>query len=137
MPTLLGRALSALAEGWRDFSALSAIVPMPIGMVSGRGGSLFTRANFRGNLARETGGVLEGAHAHHGLPLKFADAFGRAGINIHDPRFGAWWEAGSHLKNASAFNAEWETFLSVERTQAQILEFGKKINERYGVQVKF
>jgi RHS repeat-associated protein len=56
VPTLLGRALSALAEGWRDLSALSMIVPMPIGMVSGgaalEGLSSAARAADRGGFTR-------------------------------------------------------------------------------------
>jgi RHS repeat-associated protein len=92
-----------------------------------------TKGNFRGNLSRLTGGAVQGAHAHHIFPQKFADRFASAGINVHDPRFGAWWEAGSHLSNAAEYNRKWERFLSVDRTRDEILTFGREISAHYGV----
>src|SRR5262249_12050456 len=64
----------------------------------------FTERNFRENLARLTGRMPEGAHAHHVFPQQFAREFREAGIDIQDPRFGAWWEKSSHLKNAERYN---------------------------------
>lgn len=97
----------------------------------------FTKRNFRENLGRATGGVVEGAHAHHILPQEFADRFAKAGISVNDPQFGAWWEASSHLRNAAQYNAEWERFLGRERTADEIMEFGRQIAERYGIEARF
>jgi RHS repeat-associated protein len=96
-----------------------------------------TKRNFRENLARTTGGAVEGAHAHHIFPQEFGERFAKAGINVHDPQFGAWWEARSHLRNAAQYNAEWARFLGEARTGAEIMSFGRQISARYGITVRF
>ena len=80
---------------------------------------------------------MEGAHAHHVLPRAFESTFERAGLNIHDPRFGAWWEGGEHLKNAAQYNREWNRFLSADRSSGEILEFGRRISAKYGLETRF
>ena len=50
----------------------------------------FTLNNFRYNLQVLTGKTGNGLQAHHVLPQQFADKFSRVGLNINDPRFGAW-----------------------------------------------
>jgi hypothetical protein len=97
----------------------------------------FTKRNFRENLARATGGVVDGAHAHHIFPQEFAERFAKSGVNIHDPQFGAWWEAGSHLRNAAQYNGEWARFLREERTTEEIMRFGREIAARYGIAARF
>jgi hypothetical protein len=99
----------------------------------------FTASNFRTNLGRLTGGIREGAQAHHVFPQKFGAAFEKAGINIHDPRFGAWWESGSHLKNASSYNAAWSEFFATTRnpTAEQIFQFGRNLSAEYGIPIGF
>jgi hypothetical protein len=97
----------------------------------------FTKRNFRENLARTTGGVVEGAHAHHIFPQEFARRFERMGININDPGFGAWWGAGDHLGNARAYNQAWEEFLGTNPTRGQALEFGRNLARQYGLDVRF
>jgi hypothetical protein len=71
------------------------------------------------------------------LPQKFEAQFGDAGQNIHDPKFGAWWEKTSHLRNASAYSAAWERFLQTNPSQAQILDFARQLATQYGLQVFF
>ncbi len=64
--------------------------------------------------------------------------FERAGINIHDPKYGAWWERTSHLQNVSRYNLEWEQFLrGGRRTADEILQFGREISGRYGLEIFF
>jgi len=72
--------------------------------------SKFTSANFRSNLAKLTGAIPAGAQAHHILPQKFAQRFKNLGLNIHDPRFGAWLESGLHLRKSHTYNMAWDEF---------------------------
>jgi hypothetical protein len=102
-----------------------------------RGYKAFTEDNFREDLARLTGKMPEGAHAHHVFPKKLVEKFKAAGINIHDPRFGAWWERSSHLKNSAEYLRQWEEFLRPGRTYEEILQFGRELGGKYGFQVDF
>lgn len=97
----------------------------------------FTAHNFRANLARRTGGIPEGAHAHHVFPLQFAEPLRRAGIDVNDPRYGAWWEASAHLRNATAYNAAWQRLLETNPSTEQILQFGRDIAIDHGLQIGF
>ncbi len=103
------------------------------------GGGLkpFTESNFRENLARLTGRMPEEAHAHHVFPQKLAKTFQRVGINVHDPKYGAWWEGSSHLKKAAEYTLKWEKFFERDRTVEEILQFGRELGETYGFQVNF
>ncbi len=102
-----------------------------------RGFKPFTADNFRENLARLTGKMPEGAHAHHVFPQVLEKEFQRVGINIHDPKFGAWWQRSSHLKDAARYNALWRKFLERNPTVEEILEFGRKLGGGFGFQVNF
>jgi RHS repeat-associated protein len=98
----------------------------------------FVERNFRRNLAILTGGVEEGAHAHHVLPQEFKADFLRSGIeNIHDPRFGTWWQASQHLKNAWAYNEEFREFFAkeVQQQQREVLEFAEKLMKSFGFDI--
>jgi hypothetical protein len=97
----------------------------------------FTESNFRENLARLTGKLPEDAHAHHVFPQSLADKLEKAGINIHDPRFGAWWNKSSHLKKSYEYNRKWEDFLAAPPTREQILQFGRDLAGEYGFQINY
>ena len=99
----------------------------------------FTRANFRHNLAQRTGGIPENAQAHHVLPVKFEVQCSKAGINIHDPKFGTWWPRRAHQKNARAYNDRWEEFLRTNKnpTGEHILRFGRTLAKEYGLAIGF
>ncbi|MEM6738419.1 MAG: DUF2380 domain-containing protein, partial [Bacteroidota bacterium] len=97
----------------------------------------FTKSNFRTNLGRLTGKVPANSQAHHVFPQKFGTQFSKRGINIHDPKFGTWWETSSHLKNARGYNAAWESFLSTNPNQSQILNYGRQLMGQYGIPVGF
>jgi hypothetical protein len=99
----------------------------------------FTEDNFRENLARVTGGAPKGAQAHHVFPQKFAPQFRKAGINIHDPRYGVWWETEAHQRLSFSYNAEWDDFFKANPSPSieQILQFGRDISATYGLRVSF
>ena len=102
-----------------------------------RGFKPFTESNFRENLARLTGRMPEDAHAHHVFPQKLADVFEELGINVQDPRFGAWWERSSHLKNSKRYTEQWERFFVKQRTVEEVLQFARELAHEYGFQVNF
>jgi hypothetical protein len=143
----LGKTAIGYARGRASGAELSVTAAGAVAGIWSVGGGLgsagraslrsLTKRNFRENLARSTGGAVEGAHAHHIFPQEFADRFSKAGVNVHDPRFGAWWEAGGHLRNAGQYNAEWARFLREERTADEIMSFGRQISARYGITARF
>ena len=97
----------------------------------------FTASNFRTNLGRLTGNVPANSQAHHVFPQKFQSIFSSKGIIIHDPKFGAWWNSSGHLKNASGYNAAWESFLKTNPSQSQIMNYGRQLMGQYGIPVGF
>lgn len=104
----------------------------------GKGFKPFTEGNFRENLARLTGKTPEGAHAHHVFPQQFADRFQKLGINIHDPKFGSWWERTRHLQKSFEYNNRWREFFYLkEPTFEEILQFGRELGGEFGFQVYF
>jgi len=79
----------------------------------------------------------EDAHAHHVFPQSRAKEFQEAGLNIHDPRFGAWWSRSNHLKKSYEYNQMWEDFFSRTPTRDQILQFGRYLANMYGFQINY
>ncbi|MCK6501992.1 DUF2380 domain-containing protein [Myxococcota bacterium] len=101
----------------------------------------FTQRNFRENLGRLTGGPVGGADAHHALPQaqEFAKEFQRLGINVHDPRLGAWWLRGDHGKKAWEYNKKWEEFFRdvANPSKDDVFDHARKLAEEYGFDVHF
>lgn len=99
----------------------------------------FTERNFRDNLIRFTGRQPKGAHAHHVLPRKHSKKFRAKGINIHDPRYGAWWPAKKHLSAAKGYNQMWDEFFDVpvKRSIEEIFQLGRELATQYGLQIYF
>ncbi len=99
----------------------------------------FKSNNFRKNLIRLTGHAPTGAHAHHIFPQRFRRNFARSGINIHDPRYGVWWEKTDHLKNAYDYNEVWRDFFNKNSnpSKSQILEKGRSIMAEFGIPIIF
>ena len=93
------------------------------------------RANMVRMLEMEGKTVQEGMHAHHILPVKFADKFKKAGININDPKYGAWIESHHHLSKARKYNKEWKVFFdmhsnpSVEKIESEAKRLMQTIYE--------
>lgn len=96
----------------------------------------FKASNFRTSIRALQGAPPAGKsyHAHHIFAQKFESEFAQRGINIHEPRFGVWWEAKPHLKYAAEYNKEWAKFFRdyPNATKEQIFQFGKSIMARYG-----
>ncbi len=98
----------------------------------------FTKSNFRENLMRLTGKrVNSSIEAHHVFPQKFKKEFEELGININDPRFGAWWEKTSHRKNAWKYNQRWIEFFKSNPSQKEVLEFGKKLSKEFNFETNY
>jgi RHS repeat-associated protein len=97
----------------------------------------FTSSNFRFNLGKLTGEIPANSQAHHIFPQKFATRFADRGINIHHPKFGAWWETTNHLQNVKAYNAAWEEFFISNPTPTQILNKGRDMLQLYGLPVGY
>ncbi len=96
-----------------------------------------TKENFRYNLSGLTGEIPEGAEAHHVFPQAFESEFNQVGLNIHDPKFGAWWEAGEHGRRAYEYNQRWRAFLDTKPSQTQILDFGRKVMSDYNIPINY
>ncbi len=82
------------------------------------------------------------AHAHHVFPktAEFLSEFERLGINVHDPRFGAWWNGKAHVAASAEYNRAWREFLfggGGKRTAGEAFEFAQEQASRYGFQVNF
>lgn len=125
-------------------------MPGPLAKTAAAGGALLaftrraddglramTRENFRENLSRLTGGIPEGMHSHHVFPQKFAREFSRIGINVHDPRFGAWWEAAAHVGFSAEYNRAWQRFFAQGGSSEQALDFARKLASDYGYRLNF
>jgi RHS repeat-associated protein len=97
----------------------------------------FKSSNFRENLGRLTGNIPFGSQAHHVFPQKFAERFEKLGINVHDPRFGAWWDAVDHGKHSRAYNDAWDEFFRGNPSQQGALDFARKLATDYGYRVNF
>lgn len=59
----------------------------------------FTASNFRSNLMQEAWGTSFD-DAHHVFPQRFEAFFRQAQIDIHNPRYGTFWEYTNHRANA-------------------------------------
>ena len=49
------------------------------------------------------------------FPKEFADDFAKMGIDVHDPRFGAWWGNKTHNRAAKAYNDAWAEWFADSR----------------------
>ena len=97
----------------------------------------FTASNFRENLSRLTGKNLSEEQAHHVFPQKFEEIFRSKGIEIHDPKFGSWWDVPSHQKSSYEYNELWDKFLQSDPTKEQVFEFSKELAQKYGYELNF
>ena len=97
----------------------------------------FRHDTFRANLKQLTGSIPEGAQAHHVFPQTFAREFGELGINVHDPRFGSWWNAGEHAQHSSQYNEAWRQFFRGNPTPSGAIERARELSTQYGYGVNF
>jgi hypothetical protein len=77
--------------------------------------------------------------AHHVFPQQFKKFFFDKGINSHNPRYMSWWEATTHQSNARGYNDAWFEFIrrNQEVTPVQILEKGRQLMNKYGIEVNY
>lgn len=100
----------------------------------------FTSGNFQENLRRLTGVIPSGAQAHHVFPqaVQFSQRFKELGINVHDPRFGAWWNGRAHNAASSEYNRAWTSFFrDRSRTAGEAFDFARVQASHYGYEVNF
>jgi RHS repeat-associated protein len=97
----------------------------------------FTSNNFRANLVKLTGSNPRDAQAHHVFVQKFESQFAAKGINIHDPRYGAWWNTATHQAKSLEYERKWETFLATNPTADQIMQYGKILAWKYDLKVMY
>lgn len=64
---------------------------------------------------------------------RLAKQFRAAGLNVHDPKWGAFLEHGEHLSRAAEFNADWTSFMSRERTAEEIEKHARVLAEKYNI----
>jgi RHS repeat-associated protein len=115
------------------------LVPGRLGKL-GRAFKPFTRSHFRHNLIALTGrNPGPRSQAHHVLPQAFEEYFQAAGINIHHPRFGAWWGKKDHGRKAAEYNEAWREFIrmSPDASADDIVSFGRQIAGSYGLTILF
>ena len=98
----------------------------------------FTRSNFRKGLINLTGNNPgDAAQAHHVFPQKYQYEFSKVGINIHNPKYGAWWTTTDHLKNAYDYNASWREFINKPYTSLDVLNKGRELMNFYKIPINF
>lgn len=102
-------------------------------------GPRHTKSNFRKNLEHRTPVPkgLGNPEAHHMLPQALEDLFNRLelGINIHDPRWGAWVEGGLHQQWNPRFTADWRQWLLANpgTTLADVITKATELAASYGI----
>lgn len=81
----------------------------------------------------------KGFDAHHVFPRKFEGDLEDLGINIHAPKYAVWWEASEHRQAAKAYNDEFGAFLDSPDAEdaGGVLEFGRSLMKKYGIDVDF
>ena len=98
----------------------------------------YTVNNFRKNLIRLTSLDPGKAYqAHHIFPKKFEKYFNQVGINIHDSKYGAWWETKTHGKKSYEYNQEWMKILRGKPTIDDIMNKARELAKEYGYKLNF
>lgn len=98
----------------------------------------FTRSYYRDNLKILTGkNPPSNIDAHHVFPQKFRERFLKNGINIDDPKHLVWWESKVHQPTAKDYNNTWFEFFQTGPTSTQILDKGKELMKKYGIDVNY
>ncbi|MCH8806245.1 MAG: hypothetical protein IH986_09180, partial [Planctomycetes bacterium] len=157
-------SVSVLASGSGGFwDAMNIVASMnPVGRLGKVGGALgkmfkfgrrgaragnrfvgafktFTLGNFRHNLKVMTKfDAPTSIHAHHMLPLRHAEKFKRARMNIHDPKWGAWW-GGGHLSHSNRYNRAWKDFFREHANPGpgQVESHARKLAADFGLTINF
>ena len=61
------------------------------------------------------------------------------GINVHDPKYGVWWETKAHGKKSYEYNQAWNEFFgeNEERTFDEIMGKARELANKYGYNLNF
>ena len=73
------------------------------------------RGQLRKNMLKEGSAPGKNYQAHHGLPWKNRDYFGKAGLNVNDARFGRWVKGGGnggHQSWSGRYGALWDNYIA-------------------------
>ena len=102
----------------------------------------FTERNFRSNLKQFSGmSPPRDMHAHHVFPKERAKEFAERGINVHDPKHGAWWQDSPHWEahGKHKYNNVWRRLLDKNPplNKEQLYQEGREMMRRYGNEVYF
>jgi hypothetical protein len=91
-------------------------------------------------LSKLTGKLPTNAQAHHIFPqqAELAKYFKNKGIDINDPKFGAWWGDG-HQKYAKEYNRKWQEWIDTnsKASRQDVLEQGREMAKEYNLQINF
>lgn len=79
----------------------------------------------------------DGMQAHHIFPQKFIDKFKALGIDINDPKYGAWVNSNEHSWFSYEYNLDWYEFLKTNPTYDAVLAFAKELAGKYGYTISF
>ncbi len=75
--------------------------------------------------------------AHHVFPLKYQKDFRDLGINVNDPRFGAWWAREPHQSASRAINDAWGKFFDLGGNRQEALRLAREQAQKHGFKVNF
>ncbi|HKE44283.1 MAG TPA: RHS repeat-associated core domain-containing protein [Steroidobacteraceae bacterium] len=129
-----GDATVEAYEWWATGKVVKGLIASSLRLIGIR---RFTANNFRANLVSLTGKEPANAQAHHMLPQAFESQFAARGININDPKYGAWWNATQHLAKSAEYNKQWETFLATNPNAREIERFGRIMASRYDLEINY
>jgi len=102
-----------------------------------------TKKSFRENLKRLTGfDAPTNIEAHHVLPATLdGRIWKRFGINVHNPKYGAWWDKAVHRVKSAEYNRRWDAWLDDPvndlATAEDMLAFAKELAKEYNLIVHF
>jgi hypothetical protein len=74
--------------------------------------------------------------------------FNKAGIDVNDPIYGAWWDAtkgiaGNHPSMSKVYNDDWNKFFqgyelqNISPTKQEVLNYGKVLAKKYQFEVRY
>jgi hypothetical protein len=92
-------------------------------------------------LSKLTGKLPTNAQAHHIFPQaeKFADFFQGKCIDIHDPKYGSWWNTSIHQQNSSGYNKKWTKWINkhLNATKQDVINQGRVMAKEYNLEINF
>ena len=100
----------------------------------------FTKNYYRDNLKILTGkNPPSNIEAHHVFPQVLRERFLKNGINIDDPKYLVWWERDAHRRVAREYNDLWTVFVrkNPNATSTQVLDEGRRLMNKYGIEVNY